>query len=424
MQAYLAEKYMSGPKADAILARSSTGKKKKRKAGTGADPSSSSSGAAGPSFIKDDDISGFSQLRGDEDDDSAAPLVASDRGFKKRRTAPTAGSAGADAGWTTVREGATAAREETPPPADDEQPLVVDAAGGGAAAPAAPFTGGLLTKAQIASTLPSAKKAEKKMTKEEEAAAQETVYRDASGRKIDMKAEKAEAARKKREREEKEARKMEWGKGVVQRDEAEEARKRLERMKTTGFARTVDDKELNEDQKGVERWNDPAAQFLTVSLERKFVFSEHGLTISVEKEDERASKTRIHRPSASTKSIRHQAWLSVGWRRCVLLCLFHVFKRLDPFLRPEHRVRAEALPADERAKTNRGRELCMGHGRHVTERVYFFAVCVHYIEGHTDLRAMTACLNYCIRSRTSAEWRRSACKVSICFDNRGHRLTL
>jgi pre-mRNA-splicing factor CWC26 len=90
------------------------------------------------------------------------------------------------------------------------------------------------------------------------------VYRDASGRKIDTKAEKAEAARKKREREEKEARKLQWGKGVVQRDEAEETRKRLEKMKTTAFARTVDDADLNAAQKDADRWNDPAAQFLSV----------------------------------------------------------------------------------------------------------------------------------------------------------------
>jgi pre-mRNA-splicing factor CWC26 len=246
MQAYLAEKYMSGPKADAILARAGTGKKKKRKAAV--------DDTAAPSVgIVDNDLTGFAGLHPDEDDDSAAPVVASDRGFKKRRTAPDAAAAKAevDAGWTTVRDGI---KEETPPPAADEQPQVVDA----------PFKGGLLSRHQVARALPSVASSSQAMTKEEEAAAQETVYRDASGRKIDTKAEKAEAARKKREREEKEARKLQWGKGVVQRDEAEETRKRLEKMKTTAFARTVDDADLNAAQKDADRWNDPAAQFISV----------------------------------------------------------------------------------------------------------------------------------------------------------------
>ena len=58
------------------------------------------------------------------------------------------------------------------------------------------------------------------LTAEETARAQETVYRDSSGKKIDTKAARAEAARLKRLREEKEAQKMGWGKGLVQKDEA------------------------------------------------------------------------------------------------------------------------------------------------------------------------------------------------------------
>jgi pre-mRNA-splicing factor CWC26 len=51
----------------------------------------------------------------------------------------------------------------------------------------------------------------------------ETVYRDTTGQKIDTKAARAEAARVKRERE---ARRMEWGKGIVQRGEKEKAKRR------------------------------------------------------------------------------------------------------------------------------------------------------------------------------------------------------
>jgi len=98
---------------------------------------------------------------------------------------------------------------------------------------------------------------------EEIARQQETVYRDASGRKIDMKAEKAEAARRKREAEGKEAKKLEWGKGLVQRDEKERERSAMEKERHKGFARRADDADLNEEQKAKELWNDPAAAFIT-----------------------------------------------------------------------------------------------------------------------------------------------------------------
>ncbi|KAI0695420.1 Pre-mRNA-splicing factor of RES complex-domain-containing protein [Cerioporus squamosus] len=245
LKAYLAEKYMSGPKADAILSKVNPPKKKKRKA-TAASTSTSST-----SFIKDDDLTGWGDAPQDgEDDDMAEAVVAEDRRFKKRQRTD------ADSGWQTVRDGEGGSK--TPPPAEDEQPQVVKTE-------EEPFKGGLLTSAQLKKRLP--KKQEPKKSAEEEAAeraaAQETVYRDASGRKVDMAAAKAEAARLKREREEKEAKKMEWGKGLVQREEAERRRKEEEAMRNQGFARTADDKELNEELKAQDRWNDPAAAFLT-----------------------------------------------------------------------------------------------------------------------------------------------------------------
>ncbi|KAI0346385.1 hypothetical protein BDW22DRAFT_1368878 [Trametopsis cervina] len=237
MQAYLAAKYMSGPKADAILAKTvSSGKKKKRKAGGGI--------AAASAMIKDDDIVGWDAAPEVVDDDEVADaMVAEDRGFKKRQKRDEV------SGWATVRE-------PTPPPPEDEQPQVVEEE-------STPFVGGLLTSAQLKKTLPknTARKAE--LTNEEIEAAQETVYRDASGRKVDMAAEKAEAARKKREREEREAAKMEWGKGLVQRDEADQRKKELETLRSAPFARTKDDVAMNEEMKAEGRWNDPAAAFLT-----------------------------------------------------------------------------------------------------------------------------------------------------------------
>ncbi|KAI9066844.1 hypothetical protein FKP32DRAFT_1621489 [Trametes sanguinea] len=249
LKAYLAEKYMSGPKADAILSKVAPEKKKKKRKAASTNATASTSA----SFIKDDDILGWDdQPKGDHDDLEEA-VVAEDRRFKKRqRTDP-------DSGWQTVQEGASGSK--TPPPAEDEQPQVVVQDDEPA------FTGGLLTSAQLKKKLPKHKPQEKKRSAEEEAEerakAQETIYRDASGRQVDVAAERAEAARLKREREEKEAKKMEWGKGLVQREENEKRRQDLEAMRNKPFARTVDDAQLNEELKSQERWADPAAAFLT-----------------------------------------------------------------------------------------------------------------------------------------------------------------
>ncbi|KAG9095801.1 Pre-mRNA-splicing factor cwc26 [Ceratobasidium sp. UAMH 11750] len=239
MQSYLAAKYMSGPKADAILARATDKpKKKKRKLGTDSTPSTSTS------LIRDDDGGWGRETRDSDEEELKEAQLASDRSFKKKTKSI----------WEVVQPGSCIPAEEPPP--KDEEPLVVETE--------PVFKAGLMTAEQLKKVMPK-KKAPTKEEREEAAAAaaQETVYRDSSGRKIDTKAERAEAARKKREREELEARKMEWGKGLVQREEEEKRRLELEKEKTRGMARYADDADLNADQKAQERWNDPAAAFLT-----------------------------------------------------------------------------------------------------------------------------------------------------------------
>jgi pre-mRNA-splicing factor CWC26 len=242
LKTYLAEKYMSGPKADAILSRTAPLKKKKRKAqDVTANPPKGTT-------IRDEDAGWGEIAQEDDNDELKEAVVASDRGFKKRKVANTS----TESSWITVQEGLV--KEETTP---DEQPIVVDA----------PFTGGLLNAQQLKTMLPQINVTNTNdLTAEEFARAQETVYRDSSGKKIDTKAARAEAARLKRLKEEKEAQKMEWGKGLVQKDEAEKRRQELEKQRSTTFARHADDKDLNEELKAKELWNDPAAAFLTVSF--------------------------------------------------------------------------------------------------------------------------------------------------------------
>ncbi|KAF9048411.1 Pre-mRNA-splicing factor of RES complex-domain-containing protein [Panaeolus papilionaceus] len=252
LKAYLAEKYMSGPKADAILAKTGGLKKKKRKH----KDASSSQAARSSSFMIQDDDSGWGEVKNqDEDEDMVDVVVASDRGFKKRKVGEANGAG--DSSWVTVQEGM---KREDSEPAQDERPMVVVTE----ETTPAPFVGGLVNPQQLKTMLPqnNVSKVEE-MTAEEIARAQETVYRDASGKKIDTKAARAEAARLKRLREEKEAQKMEWGKGLVQKDEEEKRKKDLEMARNTAFARHADDQDLNEELKAKELWNDPAAAFLT-----------------------------------------------------------------------------------------------------------------------------------------------------------------
>ena len=113
LQAYLAAKYMSGPKADAILSHASvnSAKKKKRKVAA-----SSSNKVTGSSMIKDDDVMGWAENGNegeDEDDLMSEVVVADDRGFKKRQRTDEG------SGWATVREGE---RGRSPSPAARHSP--------------------------------------------------------------------------------------------------------------------------------------------------------------------------------------------------------------------------------------------------------------------------------------------------------------
>ena len=215
MKAYLAQRYMSGPKADAILAREQPKKKKKRKHVDGGQQSHSGGGMG----IVDDDGGWGVAVGEDEDNDLAEAVIASDRTFKKRKVAE-----GDSGGWISV---GPPEKPPTPPPEEDEQPVIVE----GEFAP----RGGLLSQAELQKRFG----AQTKTSKEDMPTAeqQETVYRDTSGRKIDTRAERAEAARRKREQEEMDAKRMQWGKGIVQREETEETRKQMESDRLKGFAR-------------------------------------------------------------------------------------------------------------------------------------------------------------------------------------------
>lgn len=317
MQAYLASKYMSGAKADAILARAgpSTTKKKKKRQGDDAD---AATGSSIGTFIKDDEdeLKWGKPMNVENEEEEGRPVVEKDRSFKKRKLDPsTQNKDDGGSGWITVRTGEGGAEGTDVEVQEDI---------------ASKFTGGLLQPSQLSAVLPGAasrkgkKKAETPPPEE-----QETVYRDASGRKLDMKLEKAAAAREKRLREEKEAQKMEWGKGLVQRDEAERRRKEEEAAKTKGLARYADDKDLNDMQKSQDRWNDPAAAFLTVCLSLRYITCLLTNASQTEKGEERSSETGVQRTAATSQPVWDQARIPMGWRWCVRARLMRLSRRYD-----------------------------------------------------------------------------------------------
>ena len=90
----------------------------------------------------------------------------------------------------------------------------------------------------------------------------ETIYRDASGRIINVAMKRAEARRQAEAEAAKAADELEAQKGDVQRAAAAKRKEDLKEARYMPVARYADDVEMNEELKGKERWNDPAAGFL------------------------------------------------------------------------------------------------------------------------------------------------------------------
>jgi pre-mRNA-splicing factor CWC26 len=158
----------------------------------------------------------------------------------------------------------TAADREQAAKAEDEAPEMVDTEGvlrmeSGAKA-------GLQTAAEVAAQMKQKQDEEKR--KAEEAAkemgttGQETIYRDASGRIINVAMKRAEARKKAEEEERKKLEKEKAARGDVQNAEAAKRKQQLQDAKTMTIARYADDEDLNDELKERGHWNDPASGFL------------------------------------------------------------------------------------------------------------------------------------------------------------------
>ena len=141
----------------------------------------------------------------------------------------------------------------------DDAPAVVEAEG----EPEDETLVGLRTGAEVTAYLERRRKRERKGDgQEEEGAGAETIYRDATGRVVNVAMKRAEARRKAEEEERKKVEEREAARGDVQRRQTEERRVALGAARLLTVARGKDDEEMNRELKEVERWNDPAARFL------------------------------------------------------------------------------------------------------------------------------------------------------------------
>ncbi|KAI9721054.1 MAG: hypothetical protein M1812_002535 [Candelaria pacifica] len=90
----------------------------------------------------------------------------------------------------------------------------------------------------------------------------ETIYRDASGRIINVAMKRAELRKEAEVLEAKKNAEIEAQKGDVQKAQSLKRKEELKEARFMGVARFVDDEALNDELKSRHRWNDPAAGFL------------------------------------------------------------------------------------------------------------------------------------------------------------------
>lgn len=219
--------------------------------------------------IADDDLTGWDNSNNGNRDDDDGPMMVSGHSaaFRKAKKSNwiSVGSAAPkdsdQAAADRILEQAALESKERAEEADDapvfegEVPEVLVSG----------MRPGLQSSKEIAAALKMKKAEERKRAKESGAdtAAAETVYRDASGRIINVAMKRAEARKKAEEEEAKKREEAEASKGDAQRLMKETRAKELEDAKYMNLARRVDDVEMNDELKERDRWNDPAAQFVT-----------------------------------------------------------------------------------------------------------------------------------------------------------------
>lgn len=255
---YLASKYLS--------ADSKPSKKRKRK-----------DVAKVEGLVIDDDATDWTQPKNPDDEDEDAPTMVGNalsaglqRSAKQSKWIKVGVPAPKDseqAAADAILADAQAESAQRAEP-DEEAPAMVDEHGDDVSGPTMGngALAGLQSAGQVTAALKRREKADRKAMQDAgldpTGKAQETIYRDASGRVINVAMKRAELRAKAEEEERKKQKELESRKGDVQRRQKDERRQDLEDVKVMGVARHADDKKLNDELKERERWNDPMAQLL------------------------------------------------------------------------------------------------------------------------------------------------------------------
>lgn len=274
---YLAKNYLTadGPSSDPSRP------KKKRKKNHSSEPTAGL-------LIADDDAD-LSIANSTLDDDNDGPSMHAASGasrsaeFRKKKTSgwKSLGGAAPEIGHSTSENAGAeeadsilqaAAREQESRRLADEDgdaPTIVDDPNNDQPRMSGGARGGLQTAAdtramEVARQAQdeAERKAMKKKKSKEPAPQEETVYRDATGRRIDVhlkraEARKAEEAARKKEIEEK----KKMG-GDIQNAEREQRKQDLDEAKFLQIARYADDDDLNSELKTRERWGDTMATYI------------------------------------------------------------------------------------------------------------------------------------------------------------------
>lgn len=268
LQSYIASHYLSGPKADAILARSSDGKlkRKKKKPKTNETSSFSTSG-----LVIKDDTDSWAVAPGedeDEDEDGFTPQIVNQAEGGPRKAFRRIGSS------------SKAVKDNAMGPEDPSKAEVVAEEPTG-------FKAGLRSKEEMKAarlareerkrreaeqaTLPPASSSTHTSNEEEDEEAklaQETVYRDSSGRIIDIRVQEAHERALERERQLHEAERKTWSQGLIQKQQKRQAQEQLASVRDKSISRRATDEEYNRHFKEQERADDPALAFMTKRRER------------------------------------------------------------------------------------------------------------------------------------------------------------
>lgn len=285
LTAYLAKNYLNADSSNASSDPSSSRPKKRRKKDHG-----KTSNPTTLTIADDDDDLGLSRSRNRGDDDAANnngdeynPILDStvrSAEFRKAKKnnwktigAPTpkdSEQAEADRILAAAAAEGDAARAAIEA---EDAPAVVDDNNNSSGMPQ--IRAGLQTAAETEAMVQAAaaarQKTDLKMKKswKPPAAEEETVYRDATGRRIDVSMKRAEARALEQEKLRKEKAEREDAMGEVQRREKEQRKEDLAEAKFLGVSRYADDEAMNRELKGQVRWDDPMAGYIAQKREEE-----------------------------------------------------------------------------------------------------------------------------------------------------------